>query len=98
VLARRWGTTNATYGPGTNATYGPGIMIGFAAKEGIDINKLKINGRFMTDNEIFRTFPVPPPFNMYGTPAGHLALYKPFGGTLEPIRTMPPENNSCKII
>jgi len=61
-------------------------MIEWAAKENLDVSLLKVNDRPMTDEEIFAMFPVPPPYSMWGSPAGHLKLYTTFGGKLSPVR------------
>lgn len=46
-----------------------GSFIWWIQRDGIDINKLRVNGRLMTDAEIWAMYPIPPPFSMWGTPA-----------------------------
>lgn len=84
---------------GRNLNNIPDGMVGWALKEGYDPSKFSIGGRLMTESEFNRTYPYPTREmyagthlhdiyipSMWGSPAGHLKQYKPFGGILEPLK------------
>lgn len=64
----------------------PKTMMDYAIEEGLNRNVFFIGNRFLTDIEICKKYPVPPPFSMWGSPAGHLRQYTDFGGNLKPIK------------